>query len=120
MLVSTLNALADYAGQNYLANNIPYLDVPTAHVKISTLYNPSMSYEFYLEPFMVPAVLHLLLCCCVAFAIGQEIKRGTLTQWVNREFLFKAYWLKICCIALFSVSGLGYGCFGWLKFEAGL
>jgi ABC-2 type transport system permease protein len=50
MLVSTLNALADYAGQNYLANNIPYLDVPTAHVKISTLYNPSMSYEFYLEP----------------------------------------------------------------------
>ncbi|MDX7928907.1 ABC transporter permease [Acinetobacter baumannii] len=85
MLVSTLNALADYAGQNYLANNIPYIDVPTAHVKISTLYNPSMSYEFYLEPFMVPAVLHLLLCCCVAFAIGQEIKRGTLTQWVNRE-----------------------------------
>nr|WP_202732108.1 ABC transporter permease [Acinetobacter pittii] len=85
MLVSTLNALADYAGQSYLANSIPYLDVPTAHVKISTLYNPSMSYEFYLEPFMVPAVLHLLLCCCVAFAIGQELKRGTLTAWVNRE-----------------------------------
>lgn len=85
MLVSTLNALADYAGQSYLANSIPYLDVPTAHVKISTLYNPSMSYEFYLEPFMVPAVLHLLLCCCVAFAIGQELKRNTLSQWVNRE-----------------------------------
>ncbi|MFA2963807.1 ABC transporter permease [Acinetobacter pittii] len=85
MLVSTLNALADYAGQSYLVNSIPYLDVPTAHVKISTLYNPSMSYEFYLEPFMVPAVLHLLLCCCVAFAIGQELKRGTLTAWVNRE-----------------------------------
>ena len=33
MLVSTLNALADYAGQSYLANSIPYLDVPTAHVK---------------------------------------------------------------------------------------
>ena len=87
MLVSTLNALADYAGQNYLANNIPYLDVPTAHVKISTLYNPSMSYEFYLEPFMVPAVLHLLLCCCVAFAIGQELNaRHTNTVGEPREF----------------------------------
>lgn len=113
MLISTLNALADYAGQSYLANNIPYLDVPTAHVKISTLYNPSMSYEFYLEPFMVPAVLHLLLCCCVAFAIGQELKRGTLTTWVNRESFIQGLLAKNLLYSLiFFVSGHGYGCFG--------
>jgi ABC-2 type transport system permease protein len=42
-----------------------------------------MSYELFLEPFMVPAVLHLLLCCCVAFAVGQEFKRNTFNQWVT-------------------------------------
>jgi ABC-2 type transport system permease protein len=57
--------------------------MPTPHIKISTLYNPNMSYELFLEPFMVPAVLHLLLCCCVAFAVGQEFKRNTFNQWVT-------------------------------------
>ena len=90
MLMSTLNGMADYTGQSYLSNVIPYLDVPTPNIKISTLYNPNMSYELFLEPFMVPAVLHLLLCCCVAFAIGQEFKK-TLNKWVDSKHIFLAY-----------------------------
>ena len=90
MLLSTLEAIIDFTGKNYLANIIPDLDIPTPNVKISPLYNPSLSYEFYLEPFMIPAILHLLLCCCVAFAVGQELKFNTTTQWLNQNELFYA------------------------------
>ncbi|RZF55722.1 ABC transporter permease [Acinetobacter halotolerans] len=100
MLISTLNGMADYMGQSYLANTIPYLDIPTPHIKVSTLYNPNMSYELFLEPFMVPAVLHLLLCCCVAFAIGQELKRKTLTEWVNSKQVIASLLGKILVYVL--------------------
>ena len=39
---------------------------------------------------MIPAILHLLLCCCVAFAVGQELKFNTTTQWLNQNELFYA------------------------------
>lgn len=90
MLLSTVEAMADFTGQNYLQNKIPYVDAPTPNVKISPLYNPGLSYEFYLEPFMIPAILHLLLCCCVAFAVGQELKFNTTEQWLNQHSIFKA------------------------------
>lgn len=72
MSLSTLQAIAAYMGEDYLAQHIPDINIPTAHVKISPLYNPGLNYEFYLQPLMVPAILHLLLCCCVAFSIGHH------------------------------------------------
>ena len=90
MLLSTLQAMADFSGHNYLENKIPYLDAPTPNVKISPLFNPGLNYEFYLEPYMVPAILHLLLCCCVAFSVGQELKFATTRQWVNSSSLLRA------------------------------
>ncbi len=81
MLVSTLQATSDFMGSSFLEQKIPFIEAPTPHVKISALYNPGLSYEFYLEPFMIPAILHLLLCCCVAFAVGQEFKFSTQHQW---------------------------------------
>ena len=95
MLLSTLEASIDFTRQNYLANSLPYLDIPTPNVKISPLYNPSLSYEFYLEPFMIPAILHLLLCCCVAFAVGQELKFNTTAQWLNQHSIFSALLSKV-------------------------
>ena len=95
MLFSTLEATIDFTRQNYLANSLPYLDIPTPNVKISPLYNPSLSYEFYLEPFMIPAILHLLLCCCVAFAVGQELKFNTTGQWLNQHSIFSALLSKV-------------------------
>ncbi len=94
MLVSTLQALADFTGKNYLENTLPYLDAPTPNVKISTLYNPSLSYEFYLEPYMIPAILHLLLCCCVAFSVGQELKFGTTSLWLKGQSRVSALFSK--------------------------
>lgn len=72
MSVSVLQAIAAYLGDDYLVNHVPDVNLPTAHVKISPLYNPGLNYEFYLQPLMVPAILHLLLCCCVAFSVGQH------------------------------------------------
>ncbi|WP_445660315.1 ABC transporter permease [Acinetobacter sp. F16] len=94
MLLSTVEAMADFTGQNYLQNKIPYVDAPTPNVKISPLYNPGLSYEFYLEPFMIPAILHLLLCCCVAFAVGQELKFNTTEKWLNQRTIFSALLAK--------------------------
>ena len=94
MMLSTVEAMADFTGQNYLQNKIPYLDAPTPNVKISPLYNPGLSYEFDLEPFMIPAILHLLLCCCVAFAVGQELKFNTTEQWLNQRTILSALFTK--------------------------
>ncbi|CAB1215386.1 ABC transporter permease [Acinetobacter bouvetii] len=90
MLLGTVEAIADYMGHSYFENNLPDLNAPTPNVKISPLYNPSLNYEFYLEPYMIPAILHLLLCCCVAFSVGQELKFATTRQWIGQGSLFSA------------------------------
>lgn len=103
MLLSTVQAAADFGSRNYLENKIPYLDAPAPNVKISPLYNPGLNYEFYLEPYMIPAILHLLLCCCVAFSVGQELKFQTADQWLNQHSLFSALLSKnLAYILIFS------------------
>ena len=82
MFVSSLEGIQDYMRHHYLVRHLPELELPTATVKISPLYNPDLNYEFYLEPYMIPAILHLLLCCCVAFSVGQELKFKTTATWV--------------------------------------
>lgn len=94
MLLSTVEAIADFAKNSYFENKIPYAELSTVNIKISPLFNPNLSYEFYLEPFMIPAILHLLLCCCVAFAVGQELKYGTLNQWVQDKSVLNALLAK--------------------------
>lgn len=94
MLLSTVEAIADFAKNSYFENKIPYVELSTANIKISPLFNPNLSYEFYLEPFMIPAILHLLLCCCVAFAVGQELKYDTLNQWAQDKSVLKALLAK--------------------------
>ena len=102
MFLSTLQAMAEFTGRQYLGNTLPYLEVPTPNIKISPLYNPQLNYEFYLEPYMVPAILHLLLCCCVAFAVGQEIKRHTFNHWINGQNLWSALLSKnLVYVAIF-------------------
>ena len=94
MLISTVEAIGDFAQNSYYENKIPYAELSVANVKISPLFNPSLSYEFYLEPFMIPAILHLLLCCCVVFAVGQELKYKTTRQWINHQSVFSALLAK--------------------------
>lgn len=104
MSLATLQGIDAYVQQGYLQQSMPYIDIPTPHVKISTLYNPSLSYEFYLEPFIVPAILHLLLCCCVAFSVGQELSvqhRRTWTQ--NHTAVVAILGKNIVYVLIFSL-----------------
>lgn len=104
MTLSTVQAIAAFMGEDYLQNSLPNIDIPTPNVKISPLYNPSLSYEFYLEPFMIPAILHLLLCCCVAFSVGQELKFKTTAQWLNQRSIFSALFAKnLVYVVIFSL-----------------
>ena len=104
MLVSTLQALAEFTEQHYLVNRLPYIQAPTPQIKISPLYNPQLNYELYLEPYVILAVLHLLLCCCVAFSVGQELKRQTLTSWISNSSIWMALLSKnLVYVAIFSL-----------------
>lgn len=103
MLSSTLQALANFTGRDYLNNRLPYLEAPSPHVKISALYNPGLNYEFYLEPYMIPAILHLLLCCCVAFSVGQEFKFQTEKSWLQSGIWQALLSKNLCYIIIFSL-----------------
>ncbi|MEC8055701.1 MAG: ABC transporter permease, partial [Pseudomonadota bacterium] len=50
--------------------------------------------ELYLEPFLIPAIMHLLLCCCVAFSVGQELKYQTVKTWLGGHNIFAILFAK--------------------------
>lgn len=79
---SAKSAIKDFL-QEHFANNLPHVSTNVPHIKTSLLFNPNLSYELFLAPFIVPAVLHLLLCCLIAFAIGQEFKKQTVAIWLG-------------------------------------
>lgn len=81
--LSTKSAIKAFISSNHLHTLLPHPTGNVPHIKTSILFNPTLSYELFLEPFLVPAILHLLLCCLVAFAIGQEFKERTVKQWLG-------------------------------------
>ncbi|MEB3753461.1 ABC transporter permease [Acinetobacter sp. MD2(2019)] len=117
MQLATYQASLSYLQEDYLKNSLPYLDAPLPHLKVSALYNPSLSYEFFLEPFIIPAMLHLLLCCTVAFSVGQELKRKTVDTWLNTS-TFNALLGKIL-VHVFIVCFWTWAWMYWLIFFRG-
>lgn len=104
MLTTTLEAMASFVSSDYLSNTLPHLNIPTPHVKMSLLFNPNFNYEFYLEPYVIPAIFHLLLSCCVAFSIGQEFKQRRSKEWLSQQSLMNAIISKnIVYVVIFSV-----------------
>src|SRR5690606_9914692 len=70
----------------------------------SDVCSSDLNYELYLEPYVILAVLHLLLCCCVAFSVGQELKRQTLTSWISNSSIWMALVSKnLVYVAIFSL-----------------
>lgn len=59
---------------------VPPIDFNLPTIQVTALYNPQLSYELFLEPFAVTAILHLLLACCVAASIGRDFITGSATD----------------------------------------
>lgn len=45
--------------------------------------NPWLNYSYYLNSTFIPAMLQLLIFLMTAYTIGDEIKRGTSTRWLE-------------------------------------
>ncbi|SDC05938.1 ABC transporter permease [Acinetobacter boissieri] len=106
MLKSTAEATADFLAKNHFQNNIPYLDISTPHINVSPLFNPTLNYELFLEPFLIPALLHLIICCSIAFSVGQEMKFNTVHTWLDNTSFSEAIFAKclVHSIILFGWS----------------
>ena len=54
-------------------------------LSVSLLGNPGASFEWYLQALVDPAILHLLVACATAMAMGRELKSGRLGEWAGAQ-----------------------------------
>lgn len=54
-------------------------------VQVSVLFNPQMSFEWFLQALIHPAVLHLLVAIAAVMAIGRELRQGSLRTWARHQ-----------------------------------
>jgi ABC-2 type transport system permease protein len=62
-------------------------DAALAHVRplrldVHVLFNPYVSYLYYLVPGLLPALLQIFVTAVSVFAIGIELKEGTAGEWL--------------------------------------
>jgi ABC-2 type transport system permease protein len=62
---------------------LPVVDLHLPTVQVTPLFNPQTSYELFLEPLAVLAILHLILACAVVSAVGREVTTEGLGQWLG-------------------------------------
>jgi len=67
--------------QQLRQHNLPVVRLEMPRVQATVLFNPQLSYEWFLEALLQPGILHVLLSCAVAVALGREIAAGSLAQW---------------------------------------
>ncbi|WP_037502463.1 ABC transporter permease [Sphingomonas jaspsi] len=74
---AAVQAIADAGG----VGGVTALRLPDAPVSISILANPEASFEWYLQALVDPAVLHLLIACATAMAMGRALTGKSLSEW---------------------------------------
>lgn len=52
-------------------------------VSFALLGNPAASFEWYLQALVDPAVLHLLVACATAMAMGRRLEQRSLAAWAR-------------------------------------
>lgn len=57
--------------------------LPPPPLSINILANPQASFEWYLQALVDPAVLHLLVACVTAMAMGRALEGGSLGAWAR-------------------------------------
>jgi len=81
--VDALNA--QLRPQQLRDHNLPAIRIEAPRVQATVLFNPQLSYEWFLEALLQPGILHVLLSCAVAVALGRELADGGagLAHWVG-------------------------------------
>jgi len=81
-------ALTATLGERTLANSgLPgaaALRVAGVPISLTIIANPQASFEWYLQALVDPAVLHLLIACAAAMAMGRALDGRSLAAWVGR------------------------------------
>ncbi|MCD7098237.1 ABC transporter permease [Stenotrophomonas sp. MMGLT7] len=82
--VSAFNArlLAERIGQQVGPGKLRAAPVT---VQSDILYNPARSYELFLLPLILPALLSLALALAAGSAFGRELRDGTLAGWLGQR-----------------------------------
>lgn len=92
---------------------IPPVNLVLPTIQVTPLYNPQLSYELFLEPFAVTAILHLLLACCVAVSISRDFNHNAPRSPAITGLFGKL----LVYIGIFSLWCLGWT--AWMVHGAG-
>jgi len=67
------------------AHNLPAVRLEAPRIQATVLFNPQLSYEWFLEALLQPGILHVLLSCAVVVALGRELQSGggSLDGWIG-------------------------------------
>lgn len=74
---------ADIAPELAKTRNLPLARLSTPRIQSTVLFNPQLSYEWFLEALLQPGVLHLMMSCVVVMAVGRELRDGTVSEWLG-------------------------------------
>lgn len=95
---------------------IPPIEFNMPVIQVTALYNPQLSYELFLGPFAITAILHLLVACCVAVSVGRELSAASMSAWLGNQSLVLGLFAKLApYILIFSLW-----CFIWTAWMVGI
>ncbi len=85
--IATLSAGVELAARNKRGEPALATRVSMEPIKadLFTLFNTSLNYEQFLAAALIPAVLHILAMTAGAWAVGRELRDGTLRDWIHPE-----------------------------------
>lgn len=63
-------------------HNLPSVRLTAPTVQSTVLFNPGLSYEWFLEALIQPGVLHLMMSCAIVVTIGREFRDATFAAWI--------------------------------------
>lgn len=98
---------------------VPPIEFNLPTIQVTALYNPQLSYELFLEPFAVTAILHLLLACCVAASIGRDFITGSTKDFLNFKTGAPAFSLLIGKLLPYIII-FSLWCFLWTVWMSGI
>lgn len=65
------------------AHNVPVVRLEAPRIQATVLFNPQLSYEWFLEALLQPGILHVLLSCAVVVALGRDLRPDALQDWIR-------------------------------------